>query len=114
MSQDTTVGMADDAGEARDLLPRVAGLAAPGASGPVAAEVFRLLVTEAGRPSAPADSCPEPSWLPARWAVGFVALVLVIVGVLIGIGRPFGAVLEGLGGGGWLAIELLRILKRGL
>lgn len=54
------------------------------------------------------------SRIPPRWAVSLVALVLILVSALIGLGHPVSHVLEALAGGGYLGIELVRLLNREL
>jgi hypothetical protein len=51
--------------------------------------------------------------LPPRWAAVLVAVVLVVAAVLVGNGTPVGVVLEVLGGGGFIATEIVRRLNEG-
>lgn len=68
-------------------------------------------------PSESPGTMPEKSSssrIPPRWAVALVALVLVLTALLTGLGHPISIVLAALGGGGYLGVELVRLLNREL
>lgn len=73
----------------------------------------------AGRVPAPLPAPAEPpttgtNKVPPRWAVTLAAVVVVAAAVLVGTGRPVGMVLEALGGGGYVATEIVRRLNGGV
>lgn len=67
-------------------------------------------------PTAPETAAnPVPATrIPSRWAVSLVCLVLILAGVLIGVGKPVGIVMETLSASGFLGVELVRRINREL
>jgi hypothetical protein len=62
-----------------------------------------------------AATVPDPvPRIPPRWAVSLVCLVLILAGVLVGVGKPVGIVMETLSGSGFIAVELVRRINREL
>jgi hypothetical protein len=49
--------------------------------------------------------------VPPRWAAAMVAVVLGLGALLVGTGTPVGVALEILGGGGYVATEIVRRLN---
>jgi hypothetical protein len=77
-----------------------------------------VLLRRPVRPEAPAPAPTEPpetgpAKIPPRWAAGLAAVVLVLAAVLVGTGTSAGVVLEVLGGGGFIATEIVRRLNGG-
>ncbi len=95
--------------------PLQPGLSVPGGEGPTPAVITLTPSPVVTPPEASSGTVPEKSSkIPPRWAVALVALVLILVAALIGLGHPVSYVLEALAGGGWLGIELVRLLNREL
>lgn len=91
------------------------GLPVPGAGRiPGAPTVAVPTVAALPESSGLASATPSSSKIPPRWAVALVALVLILVSALIGLGHPVSYVLEALAGAGWLGVELVRLLNREL
>ena len=69
-------------------------------------------------PPAPQTTAAEPGEnpsaapiLPPRWAAVLVTVVLGLGALLVGTGTPVGVTLEILGGGGYVATEIVRRLN---
>ena len=73
---------------------------------PVVPEVPVLPLLLAEVPAGPADA----SRVPQRSAVVMAAVVLGLGALLVGTGTPVGVALEVLGGGGYVATEIVRRL----
>ena len=102
----------EQSGPAEVRLP-VSGLPVPAQITPI------VLTVTSGVPTAPVSAEPSAASgssvrIPPRWAVGLVSLVLILAAVLIGVGKPAGAVMAALGAAGYFGVELVRQLNRDL
>lgn len=57
------------------------------------------------------DAARDGLRVPPRWAAAMVAVVLGLGALLVGTGTPVGVALETLGGGGYIATEIVRRLN---